>query len=78
MVLVCVPAREALAHTHQAMSPQQRYDGHIAGLKLAIAEHDWHSVMDHAADLRELIAANPELLRHQDALWLRWKRKRRK
>lgn len=39
------------------------------------AEHDWHGVMDEAADLRELIAAYPQLRRHEERLWSRRGRK---
>jgi len=30
-------------------------------LRCKVEEHDWHGVMDAAADLRELEAANPAL-----------------
>ena len=51
------------------MTPQLRYDGHIQGILLAMAEHDWHSVADHAMDIRELVAAHPELRKHEQKLW---------
>lgn len=33
----------------------------VTYLRAKVDEHDWHGVMDAAADLRELEAANPSL-----------------
>lgn len=54
-------------------TPQERYDAHIQGVLLALSEHDWHAVADHAMDVRELIAAHPELRRHEEKVWSRRK-----
>lgn len=53
------------------LTPQQRYEKHIEGILLAIGEHDWHSVADHAMDIRELVAAHPELRKHEERSWSR-------
>lgn len=40
---------------------------------MAVAEHDWHCVADLAMDIRELIAAYPELREHEHKVWSREK-----
>lgn len=52
-------------------SPQQRYDHRRANLLMKVAECDWHGVADEAMDIRELIAAYPDLRKHEEAMWSR-------
>ena len=51
------------------LSPEQRYSMRVQSMILGIAEHDWHAVADCAMDIRELVAAHPELRRHEQRLW---------
>ena len=51
------------------LTPEARYRWRIQTMILCISEHDWHGVMDAAADIRELVAAHPELRKHEQKLW---------
>lgn len=51
------------------LSPTERYQEHVRAMFLAISEHDWHCVADCAMDIRELVAAHPELRRFEARLW---------
>ena len=57
--------------TIPVLTPQERYDHKLKSVLVAIAEHDWHAVADLAMDVRELIAAHPELRKHEERLWSR-------
>ena len=52
-------------------SPQHRYEHRVANLLMKVTECDWHGVADEAMDIRELIAAYPELRKHEERLWSR-------
>ena len=58
-----------MSFTIPHFSPEQRYQQRVQGMILSISEHDWHGVMDAAADIRELVAAHPELRKHEQKLW---------
>lgn len=64
-------SRPYTSFTIRPMTPEQRYQARIQSMVLAITEHDWHAVMDAAADIRELVAAHPELRKHEARLWSR-------
>lgn len=53
------------------LTAQQRYDQRIANAKMKLEERDFHGLADEAMDLRELVAAHPELRRHEESLWSR-------
>lgn len=38
---------------------------------MKLYEHDFHGVADEAMDIRELVAAYPELRAHEERLWSR-------
>lgn len=59
------------AFTIPLLTPQERYDHKIQSMLIAMAEHDWHAVADLAMDIRELVAAYPELREHEQQMWSR-------
>ena len=66
-------SRQSTAFTIPRLTPQVRYNHKVESILIALGEHDFHGVQDFASDLRELVAAYPELREHEARLWSRRK-----